>query len=78
MMRTASQAMHPGLLARAYRSVRRILKRPMLWLNAWRYKETEEEVAHLVMLRESAIKREQWLRQKQVRLAEKRNQIAGW
>jgi hypothetical protein len=78
MMRTASQAMQSGLLARAYRSVRRALKRPMLWLNAWRYKETEEEVAHLVMLRESAVKRERWLRQKQVRLSETRAQINQW
>jgi hypothetical protein len=78
MMRTASQVMQSGLLSRAYRSVRHTLKRPMLWLNAWRYKDTEEEVAHLIALRDSAVKREKWLRQKQVRLAERRNQIAEW
>lgn len=57
------------------RAIRKAIKPALLWLNAWRYKETEEEVAHLVMLRESAVKREQWLRQKQVRLTESRAQI---
>lgn len=91
MIRTASQialglmmwplvavAMLPRLLARGYRALRRMVKPVALLLNAWRYKDTEEEVAHLVALRESAVKREQWLRRKQVRLSETRAQINQW
>lgn len=69
-------------MIRAYRSLRRLvrkaLKRPRLWLNAWQYQQSEDEAAFFASQRQILIEAERRERFRQVRLQQQRNEIAGW
>lgn len=62
----------------ARRLVRKLMKPLRLRLNAYRYEQSEQEIAHLENLRVAAIERLQAEHLHQVELQMQRNQIAGW
>lgn len=62
----------------ARRHVLKAIKPLCLWINAWRYWQSEEDVAYFESFREHLIEQERRERNRQVRLQQQRNQIAGW
>lgn len=60
------------------RLVRKTIKPALLWINAWLYKQSEEEVEFLQRQRDCLISLEQREHRNQVKLAQRRNQIARW
>lgn len=60
------------------RLVRKAVKPLVLWLNAWRYKQSESEVDKLNSIREDASRLMRAEHQRQVKLAVRRNEIVRW
>lgn len=60
------------------RLVRKAVKPLVLWLNAWRYKQSESEVDRLNSMREDASRLMRAEHQRQVKLAVRRNEIVRW
>jgi hypothetical protein len=69
-------------VTRAYRILRRLvrkaLKRPRLWLNAWQYKQSEDEAEFFASQRQILVEAERRERRRQVKLQMQRNAIQGW
>lgn len=69
-------------MIRAYRilrrAVRKAIKPACLWINAAQFKQSEEEADFFASQREILIEAERRERRRQVRLQQRRNQIAGW
>lgn len=67
---------------RLYQTARRVVRKatkPLrLWLNAWQYKRSEENVEYFESFREHLIEQQRRERFRQVKLQQQRNQIAGW
>lgn len=62
----------------ARRLVRKVTKPARLWLNAWQYKQSEEEVVRLNTMREDACYRMRSEYRRQVDLAMRRTEIVRW
>lgn len=60
------------------RAIRKVIKRTLLWINAWRYKQSEEEIEFLRSLRLDFSAKESRHRIRQIKLQKQREQIAGW
>lgn len=67
---------------RMYRALgttfRRVAKPALLWINAWQFKQSEEEIEYLQSLRPYVSAKEHRQRVRQMKLQRQRNQIAGW
>lgn len=69
-------------MTRLYRIPRRLfrkaIKPALLWINAWQFKHSEEEIEYLRGLRLDFAARESWKRVRQMKLRKQRDQIARW
>jgi hypothetical protein len=58
------------------RVLRKLLKPALLWLNAWRFKQSEFELARLAEV--GNVVAQARVSRKQVRLQQQRRRIGGW
>lgn len=69
-------------MIRAYRIVRRLVRRAakpaLLWLNAWQFKQSEQDIVYFASFRLHLSAQEHRRRVRQRKLQQQRKQIAGW
>jgi hypothetical protein len=66
------------LYRRPRNALRRLFKPAALWLNAWRFRESEYEIARLRATRDSLGRAEARQLRNQIRLRIQRHTIGGW
>lgn len=60
------------------RLVRKLLKPCALWLNAWRYKQSEDELDFLQAQHRGVLEMMTREHRKQVKLMQQRREVEGW